>query len=1310
MDVTALNIITGRVVPHIYAFRIETFPPSYKIGDTFRPVDVRIDEWRRIYNGLPFTHDMSWRWNAMINNSFFRDHAVHKYLEDEKGKESMKPEAFGSYHQSNEFYLNTEICDIEEAISHIKANAALPESPYKLYSSSTLKEENKGFERNVNLHIRSNQHEVISNFIKAYKAGHRNMLMYATMRFGKTVTALCCAKEINARSVLVVSAKADVSNGWEKSVQGIIGFENFKYFDKSNLGELDWRQEAKEKSTVVVFLTLQDLQGKEIKRRHEKLFNGHQWSMVIVDETHFGARAPQYGLSLLAGEQKEDIQDKIPNDDDPECLDKELKKIIRKVTLHLSGTPYRILMTNEFKEDEVIACIRYPDIIAARDEWFDENSDAQTDEGHKIEEWENPYFGFPEMIRFAFNLNEKSLDILKEYQDQGASVKFSELFKTSSNNPKDKVEKRNKFVHESEVLSFLRTIDGVENDANVLAFLDNDRIKAGQLCHHIVMVLPYCASCDAMSALIEANKEQFKNIGDYKILNVAGHDSTLSIDTCLQKIRECEEQGIKTISLTVRKMLTGVTVPEWDTMIYLRESASPEEYDQAIYRLQNPYIKAYVNEDGSIVKYNMKPQTILVDFDPQRIFKLQERKCLIYNSTKLLRDKQSLQQFIDDELNTSPIITLDHNKLRQLNATDLLDAIRHYSETRGIPEEASAIGVDETLLTNEVIIKAISKLNNIDSKQGITKKANQIHGDGEDVGSEVSGKGSDDDNNKSLDTDKNKKNKDEDAIYKKLASYYSLILYFAFLSHDSIVSLEDIINKINKGDNKRIAANLDLEIDILKIIQSHAEPYTLLSLNKSIKDANYSGNRTDLSPLENVKRVLKRCNRLSSSEIVTPEWLADEMIALLPENLFDEDGIVLDIASKQGEFALALYTRYAAKYPEECRTRIYSLCTSGLAYEFTRKTYECLGLEVKNIIRTKTSYDIIAPLLNKRTKNAEITVKDIIGKDMNVISIVGNPPYQQMDGGAGVSASPIYNYFVDIARKSKPGFVSMIMPAKWYSGGKGLRDFRESMLNDKNIVNLVDFVDSRDCFPTADIAGGICYFLWGKKHKGNCTFTHNANGDSITTQKILNSNDILLRNPMAENIVNKVKSVTTAFFDSIVSSRKPFGLATNATIVQNGDLRIRYNKGWGHFNRKDVPSGVNLIDQWNVIISYLSAEHAGQPDKNGNFKILSSLDILKPKSICTETYLVAFSSEYETEAINAHKYFQTKFLRFLVSTVALSQHITKGCFAFVPTENFTEDSDIDWSKSVKEIDTQLYAKYNLSDDEIDFIESMIKPM
>lgn len=314
--------------------------------------------------------------------------------------------------------------------------------------------------------------------------------------------------------------------------------------------------------------------------------------------------------------------------------------------------------------------------------------------------------------------------------------------------------------------------------------------------------------------------------------------------------------------------------------------------------------------------------------------------------------------------------------------------------------------------------------------------------------------------------------------------------------------------------------------------------------------------------------------------------------------------------------------------------------------------------------------------------------------------IISNPPYQLSDGGNKASAKPIYHQFVSQAKKLNPRYITMIMPARWYSGGKGLDQFRISMLNDRRISRMVDYTSSLDCFPGVDVAGGICYFLWDKEYEGDCEFTNIFGGKSTTVVKALNEYDVFIRYPTADGIVHKVMTQGEMKMDQVVSSRKPFGLPTNIKPTSTGELKLRYNGGIGSYERRLVPDGLKNIDKWKVMISYLSSEHAGQPDKSGMFRVLSTIEILPPKTICTETYLLAGCFETQHEAKNMFAYLRTKFVRFLVAQIAVSQHITKGTFAFVPVQDFSKQ----WT------DSELYKKYGLSPEEIDFIESMIKPM
>ena len=325
------------------------------------------------------------------------------------------------------------------------------------------------------------------------------------------------------------------------------------------------------------------------------------------------------------------------------------------------------------------------------------------------------------MIRFAFNPNESSRKVLEQLRQNGVTYAFSELFRPQSIT-KDRAGAYKAFVHMKEILDLLQIIDGSKQEANLLGFLNYDKIKAGQMCRHIVCVLPFRASCDAMAALIKNNKKRFVNLNKYEIINIAGvEDEYVNTKEVIDKIKKCEEEGKKTISLTVNKMLTGSTVEQWDTMLYLKDTVSPQEYDQAIFRIQNQYIKTYTDGENE-VRYNMKPQTLLVDFDPNRMFRLQELKSQFYNVNTEKNGNLKLEQRIREELEISPIITLNNNKIVEVTPANILDAVREYSKSRSVLDEAIDIPFDTTLLDDPILREEIEQMNEIDANKGLEFK------------------------------------------------------------------------------------------------------------------------------------------------------------------------------------------------------------------------------------------------------------------------------------------------------------------------------------------------------------------------------------------------------------------------------------------------------------------------------------------------------------------------------------------------------------------------------------------------------------
>ena len=322
--------------------------------------------------------------------------------------------------------------------------------------------------------------------------------------------------------------------------------------------------------------------------------------------------------------------------------------------------------------------------------------------------------------------------------------------------------------------------------------------------------------------------------------------------------------------------------------------------------------------------------------------------------------------------------------------------------------------------------------------------------------------------------------------------------------------------------------------------------------------------------------------------------------------------------------------------------------------------------------------------------------------------IIGNPPYQMQvnEAGKGLGAVPLYQKFVDEALKASPSCLSMIIPARWFSGGVGLDDFREKMLNDKRIQTIVDFIDSNYCFPNVDINGGICYFLWNKSYNGLCKFTSVDKNGRATSLRKLNEYRIFLRRNEAVSIINKVVSTSTNFLsnDGGCSPQTPFGFLSTfkGTPHKNkeNDCEIISSSGWGFVEKENVEKGQKFIDYYKTMISKLSCEHAGNPDKNGMYRVLSRMEILKPNQICNQSYLIVCPTKDKKQTENIYRYLRTKFVRFLILQTLSGMNISISNFQFVPWLDFNEL----WT------DEKLYKKYGLTQEEIDFIESMIKPM
>lgn len=1288
MNTEVLNtVIVGRVEPHIYAFETCSVPNFLKIGDTYRPVYQRLEEWKRRYKNLQKRYDAP----AVVEDKYFRDYSVHSYVENVLGRQRIKETDFAKgLYPSNEFFRGALPEDIDKAIEDIKHSYATNNGLYSFYSINDVPaREEIQYVRNTEFtKLRDNQQQVVENFKTALSKGRKKLLMYAVMRFGKSITAMSCAEVMkDCKIVVIVSAKADVKSSWEETIKTIKNFEDFEYANGESFKEdpLIISKHKKEGKKLAICLTLQDISSDEIKDRYKELFNKTLIDLLIVDETHFGARAEHYGRVLeqdpnAKKEADEDTDEKIEK---WENLQNVVHSLRSRVQLHLSGTPYRILMGNEFTKDDIICQCTYPDIIEASAKWDADHLDTE-------DEWENPYYGFPQMVRFAFNFNKSSLKKLELLKASGKEYAFDALFETYKR-PDGAI----RFVNEKEVLDLLKAINSGDEDENVLSFLNNDLIKKGKLCRHIVMVLPRRAACDAMQTLIEENPD-INPLSEYVIIKAASKTSIpKNIAQVKQIITSSEKIHKKTITLTVGRLLTGTTVREWDTMIFLKGTSSPQEYDQATYRLQSPYVIRCKDEKGNIIKRNMKPQTLLVDFSPERLFFLQEQRAFYdsVNSQQYGNDK--IEEEIARELSISPILCINKDKLQEVTAVDIIDKLRQYSSNRSIIDEARQIGPDYSLKDDKVLYEEIMRYAAIDSKNIMKTKAY----DGEETDADIPDGGSSPDGTEKRpnkpDADKDK----SDSFDKKLATFFSHILFFAYLTADEVRSLNDLICVCNSKDNKRIAKHLDLDFGILKRLSAKMNPSRRELLEFKIANVNELSHDDNLEPTEKVEQAMKQFGRWSESEIVTPANIANDIISLIPEDSVCQGFKFLDIAAKEGEFAAAILKKFGDTY----KNSIYSIPTSGIAYEFTRKVYQELNMPIENIIEKYTSYDII-------NDSSIRIVKQL--KNMKFNAVVGNPPYQEADGGAQSSAAPIYNSFVNVAIDVSQKYVNMIMPARWYSGGRGLDSFREQMLNDPHIVRLDDCIFPDTIFPGTNIRGGLCYFLRDKNYDNMTNLsrvvTHGKNSVLNDVMRSIKTEDIptFIRDASAIAVLSKIRGTEKEFFDNEVSSLRPFGFRGYFTKDENFKSTsdgiekpvICYGKGKqiGYIPRDLISTHTDWIDLWKVYIP--RANNIGTELNDDN---LNSF-VGAPNTICTESYLVIGANKKysENECKNLSGYLSTKFARFMHSLAKSSQDATSKTFRFVPIQDFSRP----WT------DADLYAKYNLTKDEIAYIESMIKPM
>ena len=488
--------------------------------------------------------------------------------------------------------------------------------------------------------------------------------------------------------------------------------------------------------------------------------------------------------------------------------------------------------------------------------------------------------------------------------------------------------------------------------------------------------------------------------------------------------------------------------------------------------------------------------------------------------------------------------------------------------------------------------------------------------------------------------------------------------------------------------------------------------------------------------------VLTCLANLSSDEVFTPPQLANQILDLLPKEIWrDRNATFLDPVCKTGVFLREITKRLDVGLEKTIpdrqkrinhifKNQLFGIAITELTSLFSRRSVYCSktangkysvcesldnpqgNIRFERIEHmwgngrcvfcgaSREEYDRGGELESHAYQFIHtLKTEDIFKMKFDVI--VGNPPYQLSTGGSQAQATPLYNKFVLQAKKLNPRFLSMIIPSKWFSGGMGLNEFRKEMLNDTRLRQIIDYPNSMDCFPGVDISGGVCYFLWDRDNKGDCKVTTIIEGRSSTMERPLleKAVDTFIRYNDAVPILHKVFALKEGSFSKFVSSQKPFGLATNFRDFKEkqfkNSIKLLTYKKTGYISRKQVIQNRDWIDKYKVYISQAYGERIST-----SYWVTGKPFLGEPNSCCSETYLVIGPYLSKREAENVMSYIRTQFFRFLVLLQKNTQHAPQKVYSFVPVQNFDEP----WT------DEKLYKKYGLTEEEIAFIESMVRPM
>ena len=1263
--------------------------------------------------------------NGMKVLEHFTDKKVHAVL-----KNSGLPHKFIGKTKGREWF-GTDVKTIKAAISAVKDCRSV-------IADGELEQESP-------IEFREEQIDAVEKTLSCFKK-KGEMLWDAKMRFGKTLTALQVVRESEGkfRRVIIVTHRPVVGSGWQEDFNKLFTKEDgYTFYRKNSLGgvyEFNDKVESRNDDELahldesgerfIYFASIQDLRGSQIVNgkydKNRGVFK-MDWDLVIIDEAHEGTQT----------DLGKDVRQNL------------VKK--HSKVLSLSGTPFNIL--SQYDEDSVFVW-DYVMEQRRKESWEEEHPDEP-----------NPYASLPRLNLYTYDLGSE-LDGFSEEDLEGKAFNFREFFRTWTGDREvdhrivPSGAKIGDFVHENDVRSFLDLISG-DNPKSRYPFAT----KAHRdLFRHTLWMVPGVAAAKALSSLLRKH-DYFKNYGIANVAGEGDDFEERHFDSALELVKKTIRENEYSITLSCGKLTTGVTVPEWTAVLMIAGSAvaSAAQYMQTIFRVQSPgdlggkmktecyafdfapdralkvlaetaQISCRMSKNDTKESAGRRVLGEFLNYCP--VISISGTKMEMHDVRKMMASikhifvMKTIRNGFDDT-------SLYSNKLLELSDVDL----RKFEDLRKIVGSSKQTKQADTVYVNE---------SGFDEEE---TEGSRIPHDRRELSEEEKA---------AREEQKRRRAERKNAILilRAISIRMPLLIYGADVPIEKVISISEFPALVDDESWKEFMPPGVTKTIFKKFVEYYDADVFAEAGTQIRKLAKSADKLPPTRRVQQIARIFSYFKNPDKETVLTP-WrvvnmhLADTIGGWcfydenfekpledaprhvlhdeVTQNVFSRpDAKILEINSKSGLYPLyvaySLYrrklgdvsedavkqTELAKLWREVVARSLFVVCKTPMARAITRRTL--VGYDDKATINAQYIKNLVDMLKNEPKKfynkvcggNAWNN-KEFEMKMLKFDAVVGNPPYQQITGGgsekavAATQATPVFNLFVEVAKSIDPRFISMIIPARWYSGGMGLNRFRNDMLHDKRIAKLFDFADSRECFASADIAGGICYFLWDKNANDSCSVTNIAGGERIQVVRDLDGfGDIFIRNNKAFPIIQKVRERAKVFLDTSVSGIDTFGFPSKMRGEKThfkGSVALIHSQGVGYVKKSSIKKSVDLIDKYKVTIGILvpcNGEVGVDPSKG--FRCITIPKILKPNEITTFSYLVLGSFNTLNEAENFRSYMLCKFSRFMLRQTFSSMHIAKQNFVLVPAMDF----------KMKWTDELLYDYFDLNEEERMLINNTIR--